>query len=77
MTLQHAVAVGAETTVDADDVIEFGYRLLVAVEEWGALRGGWLTLRRILSCRPGVPAGYDPVPTRPERRIIVSSGRAR
>ena len=37
---------------------------LQAVEEWGALHGGWLTLRRIFSCRPGVPARCDPVPVR-------------
>ncbi len=35
---------------------------LAAVEEWGALRGGWLALRRIVACRPGVPPGHDSVP---------------
>jgi hypothetical protein len=35
---------------------------LEAVRTHGALRGGWLTLRRILSCRPGGGWGYDPVP---------------
>jgi hypothetical protein len=35
---------------------------LEAVRAHGALRGGWLTLRRILSCRPGGGWGYDPVP---------------
>jgi putative membrane protein insertion efficiency factor len=35
---------------------------LEALERHGALRGGWLALRRILSCQPWGGAGYDPVP---------------
>lgn len=33
-----------------------------AVETHGAIRGGWLTLRRLLRCHPLGGAGYDPVP---------------
>lgn len=33
-----------------------------ALKTHGAWRGGWLTLRRILRCRPFGPSGYDPVP---------------
>ena len=33
-----------------------------AIRKYGPLKGGWLTLKRILSCRPGGGSGYDPVP---------------
>ena len=35
---------------------------LEAVEKYGALKGGYLALRRILECHPFHPGGYDPVP---------------
>jgi putative membrane protein insertion efficiency factor len=33
-----------------------------AVERYGAIRGGWMALRRLGRCRPGGRSGYDPVP---------------
>ena len=33
-----------------------------AVEKYGALKGGYLAVKRILKCHPFHPGGYDPVP---------------
>jgi uncharacterized protein len=37
----------------------YGYE---AIQKYGALKGGWLTLKRIGRCQPFHPGGYDPVP---------------
>lgn len=33
-----------------------------AIAQHGALKGGWLAVKRIARCRPGCAHGYDPVP---------------
>ena len=35
-----------------------------AIHAYGAWRGGWLTVFRLMRCRPGAEHGFDPVPER-------------
>ena len=37
---------------------------ILAIERYGVFKGGWMAVRRIGRCRPGVVGGWDPVPER-------------
>ena len=38
---------------------------VTAIERYGAWKGGWMALWRILRCNPFAKGGYDPVPEDP------------
>jgi len=40
----------------------------------GTARGLWLTVRRLLRCRPFGPSGFDPVPLPRARRAAEGAG---
>jgi putative membrane protein insertion efficiency factor len=60
---------------------------LDAVRVHGSMKGGWLTIRRVIRCHPWAAGGVDPVPStfrwfglhrpslHPHRRSVVSVGK--
>lgn len=44
-----------------------------AIETHGAGRGSWLTVRRLLRCRPFGPSGFDPVPLPRQRHASTTA----
>ena len=33
-----------------------------AIYKYGALKGGWMAIKRVVRCNPFNPGGFDPVP---------------
>lgn len=42
---------------------------LEALKKHGLIKGGWLGLKRILSCNPWGGSGYDPVPDSKNKKV--------
>ncbi|WP_232789986.1 membrane protein insertion efficiency factor YidD [Bacillus sp. SN10] len=42
---------------------------LEAFQKHGALKGFWLTCKRILKCHPFHPGGFDPVPDKKDDKV--------
>lgn len=38
-----------------------------AIRRFGAMKGSWLTLKRLLKCAPWHQGGFDPVPTKQDK----------
>jgi putative membrane protein insertion efficiency factor len=43
-----------------------------ALQEHGSFHGLWLTIRRLVRCRPFGPSGWDPVPLADDRSSHVA-----
>jgi hypothetical protein len=56
-TLSHALP--ADTCRFYPTCSHYGYQ---AIYKYGALKGGWMAVWRILRCNPFNPGGFDPVP---------------
>lgn len=40
---------------------------IMAIEHHGAVKGLWLTIRRIFRCHPLNPGGHDPIPQKTKK----------
>jgi putative membrane protein insertion efficiency factor len=40
-----------------------------AIDTHGSLKGGWLSLKRILKCHPFSEGGFDPVPNSTNSKV--------
>jgi uncharacterized protein len=47
---------------------------LDALTEYGAVRGAWLTFKRIARCHPWAAGGYDPIPAKVRSQKVECRG---
>lgn len=50
---------------------------LESIDVHGTWRGGWLSVRRLLRCRPLGPSGFDPVPERSSPEAVSDNDTSR
>jgi len=44
-----------------------------AIGEFGAIKGGYLSMRRIIKCHPFNEGGHDPVPTKQDKQSNIDN----
>jgi putative membrane protein insertion efficiency factor len=44
-----------------------------ALERFGLIQGGWMSVRRICRCHPWHPGGFDPVPKKDESELVTDN----
>jgi putative membrane protein insertion efficiency factor len=44
------------------------YFAIDAITKYGLIKGGWLSLKRIVKCHPMNEGGYDPVPEKKQNK---------